>query len=113
MARERFIVEDVSTKGSQRGSHGSLIHKRSLEESIDHLFYTLFCKGFTPRESLLFVEDVVNIVIERDEVSAQLINSDLKKKGWHKAGVDPLTFELIIEFLESHRAHEADRLATH
>lgn len=113
MAKECLPLENAFTKDMQRGSRGLLIHKRPLEESIDHLFYTLFCKGFTPRESLLLVQDVVHILSERDEVSVQLINGDLEKMGWHEASVDPLTFELIIEFLESHRGYEADRLATH
>lgn len=84
-----------------------------MEEIMDRLFYMLFFRGFTPRESLLLVEDVAHIVSRRNEITPRLIKIDLEKRGWHKPNVDPLTVELIIEFLESHSKYEARRLATH
>jgi hypothetical protein len=77
-----------------------------MEEIVDRLFYGLFQKGFTPRETLFLIEDVVHIVSRGGEVTHQTINQRLKRLGWHEASVDPFTFELIMAFLKSHGDHE-------
>ncbi|MCF8143629.1 MAG: hypothetical protein K9N21_06880 [Deltaproteobacteria bacterium] len=73
-----------------------------MEEIVDRLFYTLFCKGYTPEETLRLVEDVVHIVVkDRGEFTADKVNQKLERLGWHKANVDPFTFELIISLLKN------------
>lgn len=78
-----------------------------MEEIVDRLFYTLFCKGYTPEETLRLVEDVVRIVVNHGgEFSTDTVNQKLKWLGWHEASVDPFTFDLIIELLRSDGGHE-------
>jgi hypothetical protein len=78
-----------------------------MEEIVDRLFYTFFRKGFTGRETLRLVEDVVHIVVkDRGEFTADKVNQKLERLGWHKASVDPFTFELIISLLKNDGGHD-------
>jgi hypothetical protein len=78
-----------------------------MEEIVDRLFYTLFCKGYTPEETLRLVEDVVHIVVnDGGKFSTDTVNRELQRLGWHETNIDPFTFNLIIEFLRSDGGHK-------
>jgi hypothetical protein len=78
-----------------------------MEEIVDRLFYTYFHKGLTGQETLRLVEDVLHIVAsDGGEFTTDRVNQKLERLGWHKASVDPFTFELIIALLRNDDEHE-------
>jgi len=70
-------------------------------------------QGFTPRETLLFVEDTLQIIREEGGVTTHRVNRNLRKMGWYEASVDRFTFELIIEFLKSEGEYGTEKMILH
>jgi len=85
-----------------------------MEEIVDCLFYTLFCKGFSGPETLRLVEDVVHIVVsDGGEFTTDQVNRKLEGLGWHETSVDPFTLKLIMAFLLNDQRHEVGSPAIH
>jgi hypothetical protein len=70
------------------------------DEHLKALVERMVKKGFGPTELLKLVRDVVNILVQNQFVTCDLVNRELVHLGWSQPTLNEIDLHLIISVLE-------------
>lgn len=80
---------------------------------IETLIFRMNDKDVPPVELPRLIKDVMIIITGAPEHTLESVNRKLARLGWREEVLDPYTFELILQFIETESGDTAVRHTVH
>lgn len=90
--------------------------RKEFENSSDicmTLFYRLYDQGLSVSEVHKLIQDVFNLIKNGGSFTLDYINFRLEQMGWDKMIMDTISFELLLDLVESELPYQVKSHAIH